>query len=317
MISREDFKSILRGFDVIHYLDDSGVSYSTGGDNVSDGWVGVKCVFCDDHANHLGINLETMSISCWLCGVTGTIAKYIMSLEGVGFAAAVRVIEKYRTAFGESVEVRAERKRNKRTYKRLLPSGFERILPDKAPVIVRRYFARRRFPLSLCSKYGLGFVKYGKYKLRLIVPIHLDGEVVSFQAVDLTGRARIPYLDCPKDRAVIPNKHLLYGIDAARECDVVRIVEGVTDKWRIGDSAVATFTKNFTVQQLKLFYERVDTATPVDVVFDSDAHDDGRRLAAQLSGVGFARVSVVELTAGDPADLSDDGVRRLLGLGGF
>ena len=84
-------------------------------------------------------------------------------------------------------------------------------MAGKEPELVRQYMERRKFPLSICQEHGLGWVSMGDYQLRLIVPIFLSGELMSFQAMDMTGTAEIPKLDCPEDRAMRINKELLYA----------------------------------------------------------------------------------------------------------
>jgi len=49
----------------------------------------------------------------------------------------------------------------------------------------------------------------------------------------------------------------------------VIIVEGITDVWRLGDGAVATFTKNFTREQILLLKKK--NIKEAFVFYDSDA----------------------------------------------
>jgi len=48
----------VRKFDVEQFLYDYSVSYTTSGKNVSQGWIGVQCPFCDDHSSHGGFNIN-------------------------------------------------------------------------------------------------------------------------------------------------------------------------------------------------------------------------------------------------------------------
>ena len=51
----------VQNLDAEEILDDLGLSYTSQGKNVSEGWIGIQCVFpdCDDTSNHLGINLQS------------------------------------------------------------------------------------------------------------------------------------------------------------------------------------------------------------------------------------------------------------------
>lgn len=39
-------------------LIDYRIPFSEQGKNIGNGWIGLKCPFCDDHSNHLGLNLQ-------------------------------------------------------------------------------------------------------------------------------------------------------------------------------------------------------------------------------------------------------------------
>jgi len=291
-----DTKKLKRNFDIHRYLEDRGVPFDTEGDNVSPGWLGVKCIFCNDHADHLGINLEKKNISCWICGVTGDVVDLIMELERVSFRTACQRLEEYKEGFGSFSRQQEKAVLTKRRRGRvsLLPTGFKAIERGREPPLVKEYFARRGFDLSLCQKYGLGFVSYGEYQLMLIVPVYLDGMLVSFQAMDMTGKGRAPYIDCPEDRAIVYNKHMLYGVDDITDSHQVIVVEGVTDKWATGKDALGLFGKNYTIQQLRLLKERaVDKI--IKVLLDADAVSRAKRLAKDITAVTDTPVFLVEL----------------------
>jgi len=305
MNSEPDLRQLKQGFDVRRYLDDLGIGYRKAGEeNVSEGWIGIDCVFCGDTVGHLGIHYERgNSFVCWMCHEGGDAITLIQELEGIGFNAARERREEYPGSVAE------KRKREPKHYGSLLPEGFERIEAGNEPLPVRKWFGRRNFDLGLCQEHGLGWVRYGDYQLRLIIPVYLDGEVVSFQAADVTGRARIPYLDCPEDRAVVPNKHLLYGLDDVG--DQVILVEGVTDKWRMGQDAVALFGKNWNMKQLCLLYDRCK-GKKLKVLLDLDAMREGKRLCYALrdffDDILFGVLKHVE----DPAELGQEKVEGIL-----
>ncbi len=305
-IEMNDLNQLKVDFDVRSYLDDIGIDYYESGDkNVSDGWIGIPCSFCgNDPSWHLGIHYEKGNyFKCWICDESGDIITLIQKLEGVGFGVAKAKLERYQGG------IRPEREKVSREYSSILPEGFERIVSGEEPLLVKQWFKRRRFDLSLCQEYRLGWASCGEYQLRLIVPVYLDARLVSFQAVDMTGQARVKYLDCPEDRAVIPNKYLLYGIDGVGE--QVILEEGVTDKWRTGRDAVALFTKSWTAQQLALLYEKARNKR-VKVALDMDAIRDGEKLAYRLCEL-FPDVVFVELDeAKDPDQLTAEEVKRMV-----
>lgn len=301
----KDLKQLKVDFDIRSYLDDIGIEYKEAGEkNVSEGRVGIECPFCDDPSWHLGIHYEAGNyFTCWRCDERGDIITLIRKLEDVSFGAARAKLGQY-----QGGTTRSKKKKEPRLYDEVLPEDFEYIVPGEEPPLVNQWFGRRRFDLSLCQEYRLGWLSYGEYQLRLIVPVYLDGKVVSFQAVDTTGNARVKYLDCPDDRATIPNKHLLYGIDDVGE--QVILVEGVTDKWRVGRDAVALFGKSWSWQQLNLLYRKAK-GKRMKVALDMDAVRDGEKLAKGLCAL-FTDVVFVELEVKDPDGLSGGEIGGLI-----
>ena len=71
-------------FDVRSWLEDQNISYSKEGKNISNGWIGINCVFCQDTSNHLGITPNNR-ITCWKCGTKGDIVTLIKEVEQCSF----------------------------------------------------------------------------------------------------------------------------------------------------------------------------------------------------------------------------------------
>ena len=296
-------------FDLKEYFDDKFISYKTEGDNVTFGWINIPCIFCEDHEFHLGINLKNKLYHCWLCDETGDVIDLVRAIDKTSFNGARAILEQFQN-FSNDVK---EKKKTKST-KFVLPKGFKYIKEGKEPTIVKEYMKRRKFDLSICQTYKLGFIKYGDYNLRLIVPAFVNGEMVSYQAADVTGKASIPYIDCPEDKALVPNNKLVYGLDNTITNGQVILVEGVTDKWRIGKYGKALFGKNYTSDQLLYIIQRVKKDVVTKVLFDPDASVKGREFAVQLSTY-FKRVLFVRLSGTkDPADLSNKEVFDIISI---
>lgn len=305
MVSIEVSKK--ENFDVIAYLEEREIHYDMQGDNVSSDWIGLKCVFCSDHKNHLGVSLRTKMFHCWLCGETGDIVKLIRRVEGCSFIRAKNIINSFQ---GKSYKPK-KKAPVKEISNITMPLGFRQLTKHSFPKVVESYLKRRNFTRDLIEDYKLGFCKFGDYNLSLIVPIFVQGKVVSYQAVDATGTASARYKDCPEDKAVIPNKNLVYGIDDIK--DQMCIVEGVTDRWAMGkDYAVATLGKKYTREQFVFLMERTPPGLKVKVVFDPDAAKEGRRFASDLCAY-YRKVMFVRLHGNkDPGILPKKDIMEIL-----
>ena len=146
-----DLQELKDGFNVLEYLDDQGIAYRSSGDNVTQGWVNIDCPFCGEDNRHLGIHHDGgNSFHCWVCDESGDILKLMMELEGIGFKVAEVRLGQY-----QGVAKVEEKPRERRRFRSILPEGFERIEVGREPSLVRSFFERRQFDLSMCQEYGL------------------------------------------------------------------------------------------------------------------------------------------------------------------
>lgn len=286
-------------FDVRAWLDDVGVEYATGGDNVTRGWVGVRCIYCRDHANHMGVNLKRGNFYCWLCGAKGDAVRLVRDVEEVSFFAAVERLGQFQRIGAAEDDPDVGRPAPDSP---LLPVGAER-LGGELPQAVARYLERRRFPRGIVSEYGLMWCgAVAEYPLRLVVPVRVGGEIVTWQAADVTGRADAKYVSCREDRGLMNIKHVVYGIDDVSASPVVAVVEGVTDRWRVGrDRCVALFGKEASEEQVRMLKLGTRRDARFVVLLDADAGDHCRRLSHRLQVCGLS-TSIYFMDEGDPAD---------------
>ena len=305
----KEIQRLKTNFDLITYLDEQGVQWWEEGDNVTDGWINVNCFYCSDNKNHLGINLENKQFHCWACNETGDIVDLVRQLEDCSFYKAKSILEQHQDF---QLKNNSKEKVEKKKYKKLLPEWFEPLWKGGEPIVVKNYMRRRNFPLSICQQWALGYVPRGEYALRLIVPVFHNNDIVSFQAVDATGDAVQKYLDCPPDRARIPSKHMVHGVDRANEKGKAVLVEGVTDQWRMGPGACCLMGKNYTPEQLSYLKENLNREVEVIVVLDKDAWKKAKVFAKELSM--WWRVKVVELDRDDPDKLSEKEVDTIWAL---
>lgn len=151
---------------------------------------------------------------------------------------------------------------------------------------------------------------------RLIIPIHDHrGQVVNFQGRTIRSDELIRYKGARVDKVPLHHKHTLYGEHRARR-DLVVVVEGVMDQWKLGRGSVATFGTSLTVFQVL----RLSRFRRVLFAFDSEpeAQAKAMRWAKEVAALGTkAEVVDLELGGKDAGDLSDaeaGAVRRELGL---
>jgi hypothetical protein len=284
-------------FDVIAYLDSRGIEYVSRGKNVSSGWVGIRCVNprCGDETNHLGVNIATGNISCWKCSLTGNPLKLITLIDKCTFAEAREI----RDEFDNSIIMLP--KERVKAVKVMLPKNAVKPLPEQH----RKYLESRNFdPDLLTEKYDLYGCGIGKeYKYRIILPVYLDKQLVTFLARAIV-KAERRYDNCPIEKSVLTVKESLYNFDTVKETALV--VEGPTDVWRMGDGCCATFGTQFTTAQVALLRK----CKNVFVMYDKSANEEAEQLCYDLSGV-INHVEQITITDNDPAEMQESDVRSL------
>jgi hypothetical protein len=286
--------------DITQLYQDYSISYVTEGKHYVSGWLTTKCPFCDDPSEHLGYNIDENYFNCYRCGshfVDSTIAKLI----NVSEQEARIIIKQYGFSLSSIstkepvVRIRAKAHR--------LPSGT-----GPMGTIHRIYLDRRNFDAEKleCEWNLIGTGPISKlddinFKFRIIIPIIWQGKQVSFTSRDITGKAELRYITCPKDRELINHKTILYGKQEYwKETGIC--VEGPTDVWRLGRNSFCTFGIKYTeiqVRQIAKAFKRVF------VMFDDDpqAVIQANKLVADLRFRGVEAIFIESIIASDPGSM--------------
>jgi len=295
--------------DIIEFLEEHDIEYYTEGKNISPGWVGIQCPFCDDQSNHAGVSPDATKFSCWKCGESGKLYRLIAELIDVDNSTAWNIAKTIGQDTLGSTYVSSES-----TTASTLDRPVKGVLPKSStsefPKIHKRYIASRRFGLKhLKREYKIKAVHtIGRYRFRIIIPYFLDGELINYIARDVTGRSEKKYIACSNSKAVLPIKSTFYNIDRVKR-DAI-IVEGVTDVWAIGTGAIAASGSLITNEQLVLLKEK--GVKKAYLVFDEDAAEKVDRYANKLSAI--LDVEIVELENGDPAEQEPQVIHEIRGL---
>jgi DNA primase len=298
-------------FDVVSYLNDKGMPFVTEGKDVTSGWIGLSCLWCSDSSNHLGVNLSSGLISCWRCGVKGSVVKLVKEIEqSFSFPETLAVMEKYQD-FSRLSKVQDIEEHHYKL-KIEIPTFFVKMDWPYVPQVLQKFLFHRGFdPETVCRSKSLFYGGIaGKFKHRLILPVTLKGKLVSWVGRDLTGKSTIPYLNLEDEKSVLPVKSTLYGYDEAPPGGNVVVVEGILDQWKLGSGAVATYGTQWTQTQVKLL--RGLNPNKIFIIFDSE--DMAQESAVKLSKQIWWCVSeVMSLNnVNDPGDLSVEEGKKLM-----
>lgn len=298
-------------FDVVSYLNDRGVSFATEGKDVTNGWIGLTCFWCSDTSTHLGVNLTSNLISCWRCGVKGSVTKLVKEIEKTpSFPEILSVMERYQDF--SRLSLIKEDVDSPHQLKIQIPGFFARMEWPNVPQLVKKFLSHRGFdPEEICRSKSLFYGGViSKFKHRLIVPITQKGKLVSWIGRDLSGKSTIPYLNLEDEKSVFPVKSTLYGYDDAPPGRNVVVVEGILDQWKLGAGAVATYGTQWTQKQVALLREL--NPNKVFIIFDSE--DMAQESAVKLSKqIWWCDCEVFQLNdVNDPGDLTLEQGKQLM-----
>jgi hypothetical protein len=262
------------------------------------GWVNMQCPFCQGNIGaHLGFDLENEFFKCWRCG-WHPILETLHKLSGL----PIHKIKDLIRVFGGRTRQKQIIKETVRMKAFQHPSGTsERLLYRH-----RSYLEKRNFdPDKIEEEWKLkgteitSKLDHSDYGNRILIPIYWGNQEVSFQCRAVNNKEP-KYKACPQDRELIPHKHILYGKQSEwRETGIC--VEGVTDVWRFGSAAFATFGIEYKIQQVK---EMCKNFRRIAVCFDDDpqAIVQANKLVAELRmrEIEAFRVPIV----GDPGAMN-------------
>lgn len=258
--------------DIENLLLDNGIDFRLS----ENGWLNTYCPFCykGDGKMGLGIHTQTNATSCFRCGKM-SLKTAILKILGKNAVEWPTTALKYRG-------YKRARDRDDRPFKGHLNAFLSVVLPYGTAELAeshKNYLKNRNFdPKQLVTEWGLqGTGNLGDFKHRIIIPIYQEGQLVNFTGRDITGVSKERYKSCPNEKAILPIKSCLYGLDDI-ENDSVIITEGPTKVWRLGKgNAVATFGTAVTNEQILLlskFKRRI-------ILFDRD--DAGIKAADNLA----------------------------------
>jgi hypothetical protein len=268
----------------------------------SRGWLSLDCPFCGKP--YLGWNVESQVFKCWYCNIH-PIIETLMLLLNCSNVQGRAILSRYESSaigdrsFGVKKEASASEVR--------WPAGTGLLADWQLKYLQKRGFDSEQ----VASEWGLRGVGIagGQYANRIVIPTHLKGEVVSWQARSISSGTKMRYLSCPMEWEVVDNKRLVYGIDKAEELKAAVVVEGPVDVWKLGAGAVHTFGTSYTTAQVKA----LSALSRVAVMFDNEptAQRQAQNLAEALAGLGVDAEVVCLCTGKDAGDLPQDEMRSL------
>jgi len=254
------------------------VDYNT---RVNKGWTNCTCPHCDDKTYNGGFNNIDGHYHCWKCG--GHDMKRTLQLVlGIPSNEIKSVLSEYEGRSGVLQEL--NKKTAKAKYLELPNDGF-------TPV-ERKYLLSRNFsPRFLHEKYGVvGGGIAGRWKYRIIIPVYLNGKLVSWTGRSILDKQTLKEKEIPRyknlsiEESVINIKECLFNIDNCKN-DYVVLVEGSFDVMRLGDDFLCSMGTELTQNQIQVLSSRFKK---IFIAFDNEpeAQKKARKFGMELASIG-------------------------------
>jgi len=272
------------------------------------GWSNMRCPFCDDRSDHLGINMTSGVCTCWRCG-SHSLYSVLLELGGLSPSQAVELLKRFRPS-----SISREGSAESRAYKPLR-------IPKRTPLkrMHRDYLESRGYSSdSLVAFWNLeAFTNIGRHKMGIFIPVTRMGKVVAFQSrLCMDGHERRYVSSSPDIEGGIPIKDCLYGEDFLKD-DMAVVVEGPADVWRLGYGSVCSCGTEVTPKQVG----RLARLERRYILFDNEESAQMRAwsLAEMLSGFPGKTELILPSQFGvkDSGSMSDDVARGMMRELGF
>ena len=272
------------------------------------GWVNTKCIYCGGSSYKLGFNPTEDYCTCFACGLHN-LKETLSKLLAIPKKDIDDVIEQYKTR--TIILNKLNDKKTTAVKNLVLPT-------DTFTPIERKYLKSRNFnPSYLHKKYnvvGGGIV--GDWKYRIIIPVIINGKIVSWTGRSILEKSKLDELKIPRyknleiKKSVINPKECLFNLDYAKNKTVV-LTEGAFDVMRLGDDFICSFGTSLTqsqIKELKMRYEKIF------IMFDNEreAQEKAKKYGMMLSSVGVD-VEIVDaysdFNKNDGGELNDEEVK--------
>lgn len=262
----------------VKLFNDYNVEYDT---RVNKGWTNVTCPFCDDKTFNGGFNNAGDYYHCWKCG-GHNFKQALARTVNIPFNEVDTLIEQYA---GRNSVLNTLNKKQAKATKLTLPT-------DTFTPAERKYLKERNFsPKLLHEKYKIvGGGITGSWKYRIIIPLVLNGKIVSWTARTILSKQQQQKLKIPRyknlsiKQSVVDPKSVLYNLDHCED-KIAVLTEGAFDVIRMGDGFFCSFGTELTQSQISMIKQRFEK---VFIMFDNEeeAQAKARKFGLQIASIG-------------------------------
>lgn len=308
------------------------IEYAESGKNISKGWIGVNCPFCEeDEGFHLGINEKSGYWSCWKNskhrgkGYYNLFRKLLKCSEQ-----QLRLLCEDKKLLIEdefnSIKDKLNSKDIIKENKIQLLNFFPEFLEIKNKGGTKRfwdYLIERGFdnPEIIISNYHLLCCLINEYKFRIIMPIYKNSKLVTWTSRSIYKNAKLRYLSHAKELSVLNIKDTLFDYDYINGGgEVLFITEGPFDAMKMHYlfpsfvyKVTCLYTKSITNSQEVLLYNIAAKYDKIILLLDKNELSQSLFLMNILSFIPNFKTMIFPFEdIKDPGELTSKHMNELL-----
>lgn len=331
----------MASFDWAAFLDGRSIPYDTRGPNVARNHICVHCPFCgaDDHGRHMSISLDGHGWKCWRNREHRGLkpAMLIAKLLNVTFQVAAQMAGQAFTLpgdFAATVASLLEPAKVAKPKVLAMPEEFRAFPTSRAGRLCEDYliddrnFTERQVSY-FTERWDVHWCARGPWRNRVVFPVIERGQLITWTARDVTGRAELRYRtlsptisennpDAPVALGPCPDYLLFHDQLLKSDGDAICLCEGPFDAlkvaalgWRYGVDATCFFTATPSDRQLALLMEILPKYRHRFLMLDQNTLANSMHTVGRLQ---MFNVKVLYMPPGvkDPGELTHDTFTRLL-----
>lgn len=320
--------------DIIQFLEDHHIGYTTRSNNISRGEVAIKCPFCgqQDPSEHMAINLTK---GYWCCRRNPQehsgrrLHRLIQKLLNCTYAEAddIAMGERDLTTFNSAIQKLIKKPQEPVVEPELrLPKEFKPLSSRGSGVYYTDYLERRGFLKSdlpqIIKDYDLRYCTTGIWRGRIIFPLRFETRLVCWtgRTISKTAIPRYRTLGNQSDgsqRALLTPKDIVFNFDSLRSGGkTLLVVEGPIDALKTdvygkaGVRSTCLFGTGISYDQVVLITSLMERFNSLFILGDVKAESNVNLLTRELARL---RPGILQLPSGvdDPGDLTKQQVEKL------
>lgn len=300
------------------------INFVSDGKNVAHNNINIKCPFCtNDPSYHLGISLKTGQYGCWRNSRhCGTLVHLLTVILNCTFSEANQILhidsvilDDWSVTLKEIRNIPKMRCTSESAKYLILPQEFKQICNSGVYSRFWDYLKYRGFVdiEKLCEEYNLRCCLSGDWKYRLIFPIELYGNIVTWQSRAILS-TDLKYKDLNVDESIRGLKDCVFNFDSILRTggNILYITEGVFDALKLDffntkkNRATCLFTKVVSQSQTNLIAKLGKRFNRIVVLLDNDALSNALTIKNELSIFHHHSITIGKLVDNvkDPGDLT-------------